>query len=652
MNNNQMNPNNNKNMGAQNFNQSFPNNTVNNKQPNNASYQYQNINYAKTNNPTMMNYNNNPNFVNPNYCNYNNIVPPPSSSPPNNMPINNKHIYYIPPSPSNIPSPPNIPNAPSPPSIPGSPNMDYGNNTNLKNPISEGMNIENDNMLGQEYGKTSHYNANYMGNNNNMFGSHANNKFPEQVPPPSVPPPNMGDIYQYTGTSNVHNMHVPNGPNNPNASNISGTFSMQKNVPMMGYHGEYPNNRININPDQTMIPNNSNNFIRDMKTYDYSFNDNIAPPPLPTPMPPDNKNLESGNSSRNSSNTNLKKNEYKNNSCNINVDGRERLQNDYNQHFINTGERPQNFIRDSDENKRFIKYPKLKQLLELKNAIIKKRSTPARYIKCDLRNFDLSSLDMKFDIILIDPPWKEYYDRKMQNLDLLNSIHIDNYDINDDIYNDKDKYWSLEDLSDLKIDQIAEVPSFLFIWCGVTHLEDARVLLNKWGYRRCEDICWLKTNINEKNKKIKYLNEINNENSYLQRTTEHCLMGIKGAVRRSYDTHLIHANLDTDVIIAEETEENIYNNNKPEELYKIIEKFCLGRRKIELFGTNTNIRNGWLTLGKNMNATLFEQEEYKSWFEGDIAWPEATSYIGGKYMGTTPEIENLRPKSPPRNANP
>lgn len=153
----------------------------------------------------------------------------------------------------------------------------------------------------------------------------------------------------------------------------------------------------------------------------------------------------------------------------------------------------------------------------------------------------------------------------------------------------------------------------------------------------------------KKIKKNKYLNEINNENSYLQRTTEHCLVGIKGAVRRSYDIHLIHANLDTDVIIAEETEQNIYDNNKPEELYKIIEKFCLGRRKIELFGTNRNIRNGWLTLGKHIDTTLFNKEEYTGWFEGDIAWPEATSYVGGKYMGTTNEIENLRPKSPPRN---
>lgn len=33
---------------------------------------------------------------------------------------------------------------------------------------------------------------------------------------------------------------------------------------------------------------------------------------------------------------------------------------------------------------------------------------------------------------------------------------------------------------------------------------------------------------------------------------EHCLMGIKGTVRRSTDGHIIHANIDTDVIIAEE----------------------------------------------------------------------------------------------------
>ena len=39
---------------------------------------------------------------------------------------------------------------------------------------------------------------------------------------------------------------------------------------------------------------------------------------------------------------------------------------------------------------------------------------------------------------------------------------------------------------------------------------------------------------------------------------EHCLMGIKGTVRRSTDGHVIHANIDTDIIIAEEPTDGIF----------------------------------------------------------------------------------------------
>jgi hypothetical protein len=35
------------------------------------------------------------------------------------------------------------------------------------------------------------------------------------------------------------------------------------------------------------------------------------------------------------------------------------------------------------------------------------------------------------------------------------------------------------------------------------------------------------------------------------------LMGIKGTVRRSTDGHIIHANIDTDIIIAEEPTDGI-----------------------------------------------------------------------------------------------
>lgn len=40
--------------------------------------------------------------------------------------------------------------------------------------------------------------------------------------------------------------------------------------------------------------------------------------------------------------------------------------------------------------------------------------------------------------------------------------------------------------------------------------------------------------------------------------------------------------MDTDVIIAEEPAYG--STEKPEELYELIEHFCLGRRRIELFG--------------------------------------------------------------------
>jgi N6-adenosine-specific RNA methylase IME4 len=47
-----------------------------------------------------------------------------------------------------------------------------------------------------------------------------------------------------------------------------------------------------------------------------------------------------------------------------------------------------------------------------------------------------------------------------------------------------------------------------------------------------------------------------NGNEVLQHSKEHCLMGIKGTVRRSTDGHFIHCNVDTDVIVSEEQAEN------------------------------------------------------------------------------------------------
>jgi len=57
-------------------------------------------------------------------------------------------------------------------------------------------------------------------------------------------------------------------------------------------------------------------------------------------------------------------------------------------------------------------------------------------------------------------------------------------------------------------------------------------------------------------------------------------MGIKETVRKSTDGDFIHANIDIDLII---TEANKHDSiEKPDEIFNIIEHFCLGKRRYYL----------------------------------------------------------------------
>ena len=72
-------------------------------------------------------------------------------------------------------------------------------------------------------------------------------------------------------------------------------------------------------------------------------------------------------------------------------------------------------------------------------------------------------------------------------------------------------------------------------------------------------------------------------------------MGIKGTVKRSTDGDCIHAHVDNDLNITEEPE--IGNIEKPVEIFHIIEHFCLGRRRLHLFGRDSTIRPGKISGG-------------------------------------------------------
>ncbi|KAL4702667.1 hypothetical protein ACJJTC_002391 [Scirpophaga incertulas] len=115
-------------------------------------------------------------------------------------------------------------------------------------------------------------------------------------------------------------------------------------------------------------------------------------------------------------------------------------------------------------------------------------------------------------------------------------------------------------------------------------------------------------------------------------------MGIKGTVRRSVDGDFIHANVDIDLIISEDPE--FGSSEKPIEIFHIMEHFCLGRRRIHLFGRDSTIRPGWVTLGHELTNSNFKAELYWAHFRD-----------GRDTTGCTERIEALRPKSPPHPAS-
>ncbi len=107
------------------------------------------------------------------------------------------------------------------------------------------------------------------------------------------------------------------------------------------------------------------------------------------------------------------------------------------------------------------RYPKQQKLLALKRVAVDGHAHRPAFLPLA----QLSSLHpCKFDVILIDPQYTEV---------------------------------TWERLLELPIPALSGDPSFVFLWVGhgsSDGLERGRELLAKWGFRRCEDIVWVKTN--------------------------------------------------------------------------------------------------------------------------------------------------------------
>jgi mRNA (2'-O-methyladenosine-N6-)-methyltransferase len=110
--------------------------------------------------------------------------------------------------------------------------------------------------------------------------------------------------------------------------------------------------------------------------------------------------------------------------------------------------------------------------------------------------------------------------------------------------------WSY--IASLPLRNISADPGFVFLWVGNASgdgLERGRECFAKWGFRRAEDIVWVKTNKNAAKRE-----EGRDEGGLFAGQKEHCLMGIRGTVRRSTDSRFVHCNVDTDVMVWEDEE--------------------------------------------------------------------------------------------------
>ena len=178
------------------------------------------------------------------------------------------------------------------------------------------------------------------------------------------------------------------------------------------------------------------------------------------------------------------------------------------------------------------RYPALRRLMDMKKALVATHACPPLYapLADSLPSSIIRALSpSRFDVILIAPTgtWDE--------------------------------------TAALPIRELASDPAFVFLWVGrgdQDGLERGRECLAKWGFRRAEDIVWVRrgavgsgsgdpaaTDSKPEGKRV----HAPGTGGLFASQKEHCLMGIKGTVRRSIDTRFAHCNVDTDVMIWDDS---------------------------------------------------------------------------------------------------
>ncbi|MQL92782.1 hypothetical protein Taro_025417 [Colocasia esculenta] len=145
-----------------------------------------------------------------------------------------------------------------------------------------------------------------------------------------------------------------------------------------------------------------------------------------------------------------------------------------------------------------------------------------QWINCDIRSFRMDIIG-QFGVIMADPPW---------------DIHMEL------------PYGTMSDdeMRNLNVPAL-QTDGLIFLWVTGRAMELGRECLELWGYKRVEEIIWVKTN------QLQRIIRTGRTGHWLNHSKEHCLVGIKGNPE-------VNRNIDTDVIVAEVRE----TSRKPDEI--------------------------------------------------------------------------------------
>jgi len=153
----------------------------------------------------------------------------------------------------------------------------------------------------------------------------------------------------------------------------------------------------------------------------------------------------------------------------------------------------------------------------------------------------------------------------------------------------------------LKVDQLQD-KGLIFLWVTGRAMEVGRECLQIWGYKRVEEIVWIKINNTQK------IIRAGRTGHWLNHSKEHCLVGIKGNPK-------FNKMIDCDVIVSEVRE----TSRKPDELYDIIDRMIpngvkIGNLLLELFARGHNRRYNWISLGNQLPGTyICDEKIIKRW---------------------------------------